>query len=100
VHGPWLLFNTLKDPFQMKNLADDSGSRTLVAEMDQRLSSLMKETGDSWDYRATTGDYKLWVQGEGDTKLEKQDLGVPYPGREDPQPGRKHKRALKHKLNQ
>ena len=80
VKGPWLLHNTTKDPFQLKNLVDDAGSRALLADMDNRLSTLMKETGDSWDYKATTGDYKSWVGGG--PKEERQDLGVPYPGRE------------------
>jgi arylsulfatase A-like enzyme len=100
VNGPWLLFDTAKDPFQMKNLVDEPGSRALLAEMDKRLSNLMSETGDSWDYQATTGDYKLWLDGghklKGTTKQEKQDLGVPYPGNEDPQPtSRKRKLKLK-----
>lgn len=92
VNGPWLLFHTAKDPFQLKNLAEEPGSRALVAEMDRRLSALMKETGDSWDYRAVTGDYKLWLKGG--QKQEGQDLGVPYPGREMPETRtRKRKRS-------
>ncbi len=83
VKGPWVLFHTAKDPFQMKNLADDPSSRTLVAEMDRRLAALMKETGDSWEYKATTGDYELWLQGG--AKQVSQGLGVPYPGRENPE---------------
>src|SRR6185295_12003482 len=83
VKGPWLLFNTAKDPFQLKNLAEDSGSRALVADMDKRLATMMKENGDSWEYKTTDGDYKLWLGGG--AKQEGQDLGVPYPGREAPQ---------------
>lgn len=52
-----------KDAFQWKNLADDAGSRALLAEMDKRLANLMKETGDSWNYKATTSDYKSWLGG-------------------------------------
>ena len=77
VKGPWLLFNTAKDPFQMKNLVDDPSSRSLVAEMDRRLNGLMKETGDSWEYQATTGDFKLWLKGG--AKQAGQRLGVAYP---------------------
>jgi arylsulfatase A-like enzyme len=84
VNGPWLLFNTAKDPLQLKNLVEDPGSRALLGAMDKGLSALMKETGDSWQYQATTGDYKLWLSGG--QKQEAQDLGVPYPGREAPQP--------------
>ncbi len=85
VDGPWLLFNTAKDPFQLKNLAGDPGSRALLADMDKRLSTMMKENGDSWEYKATTGDYKQWLGGG--KKEEKQFLGVPYPGHEAPQGG-------------
>ena len=85
--GPWLLSHTAKDPFQMKNLVEDPGSRSLVTEMDRRLDSLMKETGDSWDYKATTGDYKLWLSGG--QKQEGQRLGVTYPGGETVGEGRR-----------
>ena len=78
--GPWLLFNNAKDPFQTKNLVDDPSSRTLVAEMDRRLAALMKENGDSWEYKATTGDLEAWVPGGG--KQRSQSLGVPWPGGE------------------
>ena len=93
VDGPWLLFNTAKDPFQLKNLADDPGSRALLADMDRRLSTMMKDNGDSWEYKATTGDYKQWLGGG--KKEEKQFLGVPYPGHEAPQTGsRKREKFL------
>jgi arylsulfatase A-like enzyme len=76
--GPWLLHNVARDPYQMKNLVDDPPSRSLVAEMDKRLATLMKEAGDSWKYKATTGDIDLWTAGG--RKQESQRLGVPYPG--------------------
>lgn len=78
VKGPWVLFHTAKDPYQLKNLVDDPSSRSLLQEMDKRLAAEMKETGDSWDYQATTGDLKNWVPGG--SKQRSQDLGVPYPG--------------------
>ena len=37
-------------------------------------SNEMNENGDSWEYKATTGDYKLWLNGG--QKQEGQDLGV------------------------
>ena len=76
--GPWLLFNTAKDPYQMKNLVDDPASQSLLKEMDTRLAAVMKETGDSWGYEATTGDLKNWLPGG--TKQRSQSLGVPWPG--------------------
>lgn len=75
--GPWLLFNMEKDPYQLKNLVDDPGSRTLVRDMDQRLAAFMKETGDSWEYKATNGDLEQWVPGG---QKQKKTLGVPWPG--------------------
>ena len=78
VKGPWLLHNIVKDPYQLKNLADDPSSRSLVAEMDKRLAAIMRETGDSWDYKATTGDLESWVPGG--AKQRSQNLGVPWPG--------------------
>ena len=84
VKGPWLAFHTAKDPFQEKNLVDDPSSRSLVADMDKRLANLMKETGDSWEYKATTGDYELFLSG-GRKQQQGQYLGVPYPGREAPE---------------
>src|SRR5574340_943434 len=92
VKGPWLLFHTAKDPFQTKNLVDERGSRALVEEMDRRLASQMKECGDSWDLKATTGDIELWEPGA--SKQRTQNLGVPWPGGQPGTgaPGRKRKR--------
>lgn len=78
VDGPWLLFHTAKDPYQMKNLVDDPASRSLLKQMDERLATIMKETGDSWELKATTGDLKNWVPGG--VKQRSQNLGVPWPG--------------------
>ena len=81
VKGPWLLTNVIKDPHQLKNLVDDRASRALLEEMDKRLAALMKETGDSWDYRSTTGDVEDWAPGG--QKERSQNLGVPWPGSEE-----------------
>ncbi len=85
VKGPWLLYHTAKDPFQTRNLVEERSARALLDEMDKRLAALMKETGDSWEYQAATGDYRLWLTG-GRKQQEGQYLGVPYPGREAPAP--------------
>lgn len=90
VKGPWLLFHNAKDPYQLKNLVDDPSSRSLLQEMDRRLTAEMKETGDSWEYTATTGDLKSWVPGG--PKQRSQSLGVPWPGAAisgEPRRGRK-----------
>lgn len=78
VQGPWLLFNTARDPFQLKNLVDDRGSRPLAEEMEKRLAAIMKESDDSWDLKATTGDIDAWLPGG--PKQRSQNLGVPWPG--------------------
>lgn len=78
VDGPWLLFQTAKDPCQLKNLVDDPASKSLLKEMDERLAAIMKETGDSWEIEATTGDLKNWLPGG--AKQKNQFLGVPWPG--------------------
>ncbi len=78
VDGPWMLYRTSEDPFQLKNLADDPGSKALVEEMEGRLAAIMRESGDSWDYEATTGDLKNWVPGG--SKQKSQTLGTPWPG--------------------
>ncbi|HUV64096.1 MAG TPA: sulfatase/phosphatase domain-containing protein, partial [Sedimentisphaerales bacterium] len=93
--GPWLLFDMAKDPYQMNNLIDDPASRGLVQEMDKRLASIMKETGDSWDLKATTGDLANWVPGGG--KQKSQNLGVPWPGGQIQAPNEKKTSPAKEK---
>ncbi|EON79068.1 Choline-sulfatase [Lunatimonas lonarensis] len=46
--GPWLLFDDLSDPFQLRNLVLDSGNEALVAEMDRKLSQLLEKVGDDF----------------------------------------------------
>jgi hypothetical protein len=79
VKGSWLLFDERTDPYETKNLVAERSARALVQEMDRRLAAVMKETGDSWDHRATTGDVKEWAPG-GETQLA-FDLGVDWPGK-------------------
>jgi arylsulfatase A-like enzyme len=49
-NAPWVLYDLERDPYEMKNLADDPASRTLREDMDRRLAEWMKRTGDSWKY--------------------------------------------------
>jgi arylsulfatase A-like enzyme len=95
VKGPWLLFDMVKDPYQMNNLIDDPASKSLVEEMDKRLAAIMKETGDSWDLKATTGDLENWVPGG--VKQKSQNLGVPWPGGQVEAPSPKNAGAAKKK---
>jgi arylsulfatase A-like enzyme len=76
---PWFLFDLENDPWERKNLVDDPSRKTLVQEFDDRLARVMRETGDSWDITATTGDLELWIPGG--PKQQTQNLGVDFPGR-------------------
>lgn len=50
---PWVLYDLRKDPYQMRNLADDPGARKIQAAMEKKLLHWMEETGDRWDYNWT-----------------------------------------------
>ncbi|MCX6908256.1 MAG: DUF4976 domain-containing protein, partial [Verrucomicrobia bacterium] len=97
VDKPWLLFDLRKDPWEKKNLVNDPGHEALLKQMDERLAGLMKESGDSWTLKATSGDTSKWLPGGG--KQNSQNLGVPYPGQAkvagDSGRGRKRKRPTK-----
>lgn len=80
VDKPWLLFNLAKDPWEMKNLVDDPASQALVKQMDQRLAAVMRQTGDSWDIKADSGDLKNWLPGGGKQKGQAS-LGTDWPGK-------------------
>jgi arylsulfatase A-like enzyme len=77
--GPWLLFDLEKDPWEKKNLVNDPTAKELVQEFDDRLASIMRQTGDSWDVVAKTGDLKNWIPGG--PKQRSQNLGVDFPGK-------------------
>jgi len=47
---PWVLYDLERDPYELKNLADDPGSKTLQEDMERRLAQWMDRTGDSWKY--------------------------------------------------
>jgi len=97
VNSPWLLYDLSKDPWEMKNLVSDPTHQSLVTQMDARLATLMKESGDSWTLTATSGDLANWLPGAG--KQQSQSLGVPYPGQaksaSNDAGGRKRKKAAK-----
>jgi len=76
---PWFLYDVKADFFEQKNLVDDPSKAALVKEYDDRLASLMKESGDSWDIEATSGDLSAWVPGG--VKQQSQNLGVDFPGK-------------------
>lgn len=76
--GPWFLYDVEKDPFQMKNLVADPACKALVEEFDARLAAVMKETGDSWEAKVTTGDLDKWLPGG--PKQRSNYMGVSWPG--------------------
>ena len=48
----WVLFDHSKDPLQLKNLADAPEHAALQTDLDQRLTELMKKSGDSWNFNS------------------------------------------------
>lgn len=46
--------------------------------MDERLKSIMKETGDSWEVKDTSGDIENWMPGG--RKQKGRNLGHAYLG--------------------
>jgi arylsulfatase A-like enzyme len=46
--GPWLLFDNLDDPFQLRNLADEPSQATLRAELEALLARKLKSSGDEF----------------------------------------------------
>jgi arylsulfatase A-like enzyme len=50
---PWVLYDLEKDPNEMANLAADPAAGAALKQMDARLESWMRATGDSWSYNWT-----------------------------------------------
>jgi arylsulfatase A-like enzyme len=48
LEGPWLLFDNVEDPYQMKNLVGKDSYAELQKELDQKLTQRLKETGDAF----------------------------------------------------
>ena len=46
---PWMLFDNLKDPFQMNNLIDDPSYTSLRIELDKKTDELLEKAGDPED---------------------------------------------------
>ena len=47
--SPWLLFDNLNDPLQVKNLAGDPDYAELIAGLNEKLAELLQEAGDPED---------------------------------------------------
>jgi arylsulfatase A-like enzyme len=48
LNGPWLLFDNLNDPFQLKNLVGDPKYKRSQKKLDQQLKRLLKARGDEF----------------------------------------------------
>ncbi|MCX6327144.1 MAG: sulfatase [Bacteroidia bacterium] len=44
--GPWLMFDNLKDPYQMKNLLNDKEYQQVKDDLDKKLVQLLHKTND------------------------------------------------------
>ena len=48
LEGPWQLYDNEADPWQLRNLVDEPGSRALREQLDERLSALLARGGDEF----------------------------------------------------
>jgi arylsulfatase A-like enzyme len=46
--GPWLLFDNLEDPFQLKNLVSEPSSAKIREQLEGQLSQLLKKSNDQF----------------------------------------------------
>ena len=64
IHGPWLLYDNRRDPYQMHNLCGQSGHRDVQARLDRDLNAMLKARKDDFlpagEYvaRAGVGHYR------------------------------------------
>jgi len=47
--GPWILYNNVDDPYQMRNLVNDPAYKALRDELEETMQTLLKEAGDPFD---------------------------------------------------
>ncbi len=48
IHGPWLLYDNVADPFQMRNLCGRSGARSVQAELERKLDEFRGKLQDEF----------------------------------------------------
>ena len=51
--GPWVLYDLKDDPYELRNLAGAPAYSALRGQMEARLTTWMKLTGDSWALNST-----------------------------------------------
>ncbi len=57
--GPWMLYDNIADPYQMKNLVETEGPEAIPPELDRELKAWMERTGDAF---GTTDDYMQLIE--------------------------------------
>jgi arylsulfatase A-like enzyme len=64
IHGPWLLYDNQRDPYQMRNLRGSAGAKTLQSRLDRALDARLRAVKDEFlpaaEYvrRAGVGHYR------------------------------------------
>jgi hypothetical protein len=64
IKGPWLLYDHREDPYQMRNLCNKPGAKSIQAALDRELNSRLRAVKDDFlparDYiaRAGVGHYR------------------------------------------
>jgi arylsulfatase A-like enzyme len=48
IHGPWLLYDNRRDPYQMNNLCGQAGQRSAQSRLDRDLNAMLKERKDDF----------------------------------------------------
>lgn len=48
LHGPWLLYDNARDPYQMLNRVDDSAAAAIQTELDAALQQKLDQQGDAF----------------------------------------------------
>ena len=48
LNGPWLLFDNEKDPFQLNNLVGKTESKKIQADLDKRLTKVLRARNDKF----------------------------------------------------
>ena len=51
---PWILYDVKSDPYEMCNLVDDPNSKSIMADMEEKLKEWMRRSGDSWEFNWTS----------------------------------------------
>lgn len=57
--GPWLLYDNLEDPYQMRNLVDHPEARSVQQAMESRLQTMMRTRNDHFE------DERVYLEKDG-----------------------------------